>query len=114
MSHDSLHDISLHMDYFNGYGGFSKDGKEYIIRLTEDLNTPLPWINVISNKEFGFIVTEWGTGFTWADNSRENKLTPWYNDPIADVPGEIVYIRDDDTGEVWNITPRPIRGKMIT
>ncbi|HZX21018.1 MAG TPA: glucoamylase family protein [Clostridia bacterium] len=111
LSHDSAHDISLHMDYFNGYGGFSKDGKEYIIRLTGDLNTPLPWVNVISNKEFGFIVTEWGTGFTWADNSRENKLTPWYNDPIADVPGEIVYIRDDDTGEVWNITPRPVRGE---
>ena len=105
------HNMSLDTDYFNGYGGFSKDGKEYIIKLTEDLNTPLPWINVISNRKFGFIVTEWGTGFTWADNSRENKLTPWYNDPIADIPGEIIYIRDDDTGEVWNITPKPIRGE---
>ncbi len=104
-------DVSLDVNYFNGYGGFSKDGKEYIIKFTENLNTPLPWINVISNEEFGFIVTEWGTGFTWADNSRENKLTPWYNDPIVDIPGEIIYIRDDDTGEVWNITPKPIRGE---
>ncbi|HZJ76475.1 MAG TPA: glycosyl transferase, partial [Oscillospiraceae bacterium] len=104
-------DVPLDLNYFNGYGGFSKNGKEYIIKLTENLNTPLPWINVISNEEFGFIVTEWGTGFTWADNSRENKLTPWYNDPIADIPGEIIYIRDDDTGKVWNITPKPIRGK---
>lgn len=103
------HNISLDLDYFNGYGGFSKDGKEYIIKLSEGLNTPLPWANVIANKEFGFIITEWGTGFTWADNSRENKLTPWYNDPIIDIPGEIIYIRDDDTGEVWNITPKPIR-----
>jgi len=114
--HDTAHDTpdtsygaSLDMDYFNGYGGFSKDGREYVIRLTENLNTPLPWINIISNREFGFTVTEWGTGFTWADNSRENKLTPWYNDPIADTPGEIIYIRDDDTGEVWNITPQPVR-----
>lgn len=105
------HTISLDLNYFNGYGGFSNDGKEYSIKLTKGLDTPLPWTNVIANEEFGFIVTEWGTGFTWTGNSRENKLTPWYNDPIIDIPGEIVYIRDDDTGEIWNITPKPIRGE---
>lgn len=104
-----VNNIELNLDYFNGYGGFSKDGKEYIIKLTRDLNTPLPWTNVIANKNFGFIITELGSGFAWADNSRENKLTPWYNDPILDVPGEIIYVRDDDSGEVWNITPNPIR-----
>lgn len=101
--------VQLDLDFFNGYGGFSKDGREYIISLKKDLNTPMPWSNVIANKDFGFLVTETGGGFTWSDNSRENKLTPWYNDPVLDTPGEIIYLRDDDTGEVWNITPNPIR-----
>ncbi len=110
-SYDVSHNVPSHTDYFNGYGGFSEDGREYIIRLTEGLNTPLPWTNVISNRKFGFTITEWGTGSAWADNSRENKLTPWYNDPIADIPGEIIYIRDDETGEIWSMTPNPIRGE---
>lgn len=100
---------NLKLNYFNGYGGFSNGGKEYIIRLTKGLNTPLPWINVIANKEFGFIVDELGTGFSWCQNSRENKLTPWYNDPLVGKSGEIIYIMDEYTGEVFTITPYPIR-----
>src|SRR5699024_889831 len=64
----------LELDYFNGYGGFIKNGSEYTIKLSENINTPMPWINVIANKHFGFIVTEMGSGFTWSKNSRENKL----------------------------------------
>ena len=104
-------EIELVLDYFNSYGGFTKDGREYVIRLSKDINTPLPWVNVIANREFGFIITELGAGFTWAQNSRENKLTPWYNDPVVDNMGEIIYMMDEDTGEIWNITPGPIRGK---
>ena len=100
---------SLDLINYNGYGGFSKDGAEYVIKLSNDLNTPLPWINVIANRDFGFIVSENGTGFTWAHNSRENKLTPWYNDPITDIAGEIIYISDNNSGETWTITPQPIR-----
>lgn len=103
-------EVPLKLNYFNGYGGFSEDGK-YTIRLTEDLNTPLPWINVIANRNFGFVVSETGVGFTWAHNSRENKLTPWYNDPISDIPGEIIYLRDDKDGHMWTMTPSPIREK---
>ena len=99
----------LKLDYFNGYGGFYNEGREYIIRLTKELNTPLPWINVIGNKEFGFIVDELGTGFSWCQNSRENKLTPWYNDPLLGKSGEIIYLMDEDTGEIFTITPYPIR-----
>ena len=102
-------DINLEVDYFNGYGGFANGGKEYIIKLSKDLNTPLPWINVIANRDFGFTISELGTGFTWSDNSRENKLTPWYNDPITGKAGEMIYLRDDSTGEIWSITPKPIR-----
>ncbi|WP_416197599.1 MAG: Cellobiose phosphorylase [Sporanaerobacter sp.] len=103
-------EVPLSLDFFNGYGGFSKDG-EYIIRLAESVNTPLPWVNVIANRNFGFIVSETGIGFTWAHNSRENKLTPWYNDTLLDVPGEIIYLRDDKDGHIWTMTPSPIREK---
>jgi len=99
----------LDLYYFNGYGGFRKDGNEYVIRLKENSNTPAPWINVISNRKFGFQVSESGSGFTWAENSRENKLTPWSNDPVSDTPGEILYLRDEERGHVWSITPLPVR-----
>ncbi|MFA5575677.1 MAG: glucoamylase family protein [Tissierellaceae bacterium] len=101
----------LELDFFNGYGGFSKNGEEYVIRLQKGLNTPMPWVNVVANEEFGFIISERGTGFTWSVNSRENKLTPWYNDLINDLPSEIVYIRDRDSNELFSITPEPIRGE---
>ena len=97
--------------FFNGFGGFSRDGKEYIIQLKEGLQTPAPWINVIANKKFGFLISESGSGCIWAENSRENKLTPWSNDPVSDPPGEVVYLRDEKSGEVWTITPLPIREK---
>ncbi|KAB3534392.1 glycosyl transferase [Alkaliphilus pronyensis] len=104
-------DEALELDFFNGYGGFSKDGREYIMNLKENLNTPAPWSNVIANERFGFIVSESCSGAIWYENSRENKLTPWSNDPISDPPSEVVYIRDDDTGSYWSMTPLPIREK---
>ena len=97
------------LNFFNGLGGFNEDGSEYVIYLDKDQTTPLPWINVISNKNFGFLVTESGGGYTWFENSRENKLSPWSNDPVCDTPGEILYITDKESREHWNITPLPIR-----
>lgn len=82
--------------YANGYGGF--DGNDYVIVLTGRLKTPLPWSNVVANERFGFVSTERGGGYTWAENSRENKLTPWYNDPVSDPPGELLCIRDEQSG----------------
>ncbi|WP_236617245.1 GH36-type glycosyl hydrolase domain-containing protein [Thermoanaerobacter kivui] len=102
-----VEDIPL--EYYNGLGGFRNDGKEYVIRW-EGKSTPAPWINVISNPYFGFQISETGAGYTWAENSREYKLTPWYNDPVLDPHGEVVYLRDDETGEVWTVTPLP-KGK---
>jgi cyclic beta-1,2-glucan synthetase len=96
------------LDFYNGYGGFDKSSREYVIRLQEDQNTPLPWINVITNGSFGFQISESGGGYTWAENSRENKLTAWSNDPISDPQSEVIYLRDEETGEFWSLTPQPV------
>lgn len=97
--------------FFNGVGGFNKECSEYIITLREGQHTPAPWINVLSNEKFGCIVSESGSGYTWSENSRENKLTPWSNDPVSDIPGEVFYLRDELNGDFWSITPLPIREK---
>ncbi len=97
------------LEYSNDIGGFSVDGREYVVMLTEGINTPAPWLNVVANPHFGFQVSADGSGYTWSESSRENQLTAWSNDPVCDRPSEVVYIRDDDTGEVWTPTPSPIR-----
>ncbi|MBN8538095.1 MAG: hypothetical protein J0M15_13660 [Deltaproteobacteria bacterium] len=97
--------------FFNGLGGFTKKQHEYIIFLKKkDQWTPAPWINVIANShDFGFLISESGAGYTWSVNSRENRLTPWSNDPVSDPAGEAIYLRDEDSGEFWTPTPLPIR-----
>lgn len=87
-------------EYFNGFGGFIEDGREYEILLEGDNRPPAPWINVIANKSFGFQISESGAGFTWGANSREYKLTPWSNDPVGDPASEVIYIMDEISGEV--------------
>lgn len=99
----------LDLEFFNGLGGFSPDGREYVIVLGPGQSTPAPWINVVSNASFGFQVAAEGGGYTWSQNSRDNQLTPWSNDPVSDRPGEILYVRDLDTGDVWTPTALPIR-----
>jgi cyclic beta-1,2-glucan synthetase len=94
------------LEFFNGFGGFTRDGREYV---TTGATPPAPWINVIANPQFGFHVSSEGAGYTWARNSRENALTPWSNDPVSDRPGEAIYLRDEETGELWSPTPSPIR-----
>ncbi|MHB0950743.1 MAG: GH36-type glycosyl hydrolase domain-containing protein [Allorhizobium sp.] len=80
--------------FWNGYGGFDRNGTEYVIRLGAEGTTPHPWINVISNEHFGFHVSAEGAGFTWSQNSRDYQLTPWSNDPVTNRPGEAFYIAD--------------------
>jgi cyclic beta-1,2-glucan glucanotransferase len=97
------------LEFFNGLGGFAADGREYVTILGEGQWTPAPWINVIANPSFGFQVSESGSGYTWSLNSHENQLTPWSNDPVSDPPGETIYVRDEDSGELWGPTALPIR-----
>jgi cyclic beta-1,2-glucan synthetase len=91
----------------NGWGGFTRDGREYVIYLEPGAATPAPWSNVMANPNGGCLVTETGGGYTWAANSGENRLTPWGNDPVRDQPGEVVYVRDEETAVVWTPTPAP-------
>lgn len=90
------------LDFWNGYGGFSKDGREYVTRLRGGEATPQPWINVISNESFGFHVAAEGAAFTWARNSRDYQLTPWTNDPVINRPGEAIFVRDMGSGAVMS------------
>lgn len=97
--------------FFNGLGGFSHDGREYVTILAAGQTTPAPWVNVIANSQFGTVVSEGGGAYTWAENSHEFRLTPWHNDPVSDISGEAIYIRDEETGHFWSPTPLPARGK---
>ncbi|MEA3410454.1 MAG: glycosyl transferase [Pseudomonadota bacterium] len=93
----------------NGYGGFSRDGREYVIRTGADpaSRPPLAWSNVIANESLGCIVSEAGAACTWSQNSRENRITPWLNDPVTDPHAEALYLRDEQTGRFWSPTPGP-------
>lgn len=97
------------LQFFNGYGGFSQDGSEYVIRLPRDgKRPPMPWINVVANEQAGFLVSESGAGCTWTRNSQANRLTPWSNEPASDPHGEAFYLRDEESGEVWSPLPGPV------
>jgi cyclic beta-1,2-glucan synthetase len=91
----------------NGLGGFTKDGREYVIRVRPGHPTPAPWCNVIANPEVGCLVSESSLGCTWSVNAGENRLTPWRNDPVFDVPSEVLYLRDEETASIWSPTPAP-------
>ncbi|MDB5807564.1 MAG: glycosyl transferase [Betaproteobacteria bacterium] len=97
------------LEFFNGTGGFGDDGREYVTVLDSGRTTPAPWINVIANPQFGFQCSAEGSGYTWAENSRDNQMTPWSNDPVCDPAGEALYVRDETTGELWTATALPIR-----
>jgi cyclic beta-1,2-glucan synthetase len=96
--------------YYNGLGGFTHDGKEYIALLGPRQNTPAPWVNVIANAQFGTVVSESGSVYTWSENSHEFRLTPWHNDPVTGASGEAVYVRDEESGRFWSPSPLPARG----
>lgn len=99
----------LQLLHFNGMGGFTTDGKEYAVYMGAGMNTPAPWINVVANPNFGFTASERGLGTTWFGNSQSNRLSPWSNDPTVDPISDIIYLRDNDSGIFWTMTPGTIR-----
>ncbi len=100
-------DLPKDLQFFNGYGGFSRDGKEYVIINKAGKPTPAPWINVLANPQFGCIVSESGQSYTWIENAHEFRLTPWDNDPVTDLKGEAIYLRDEESGRFWSPAPLP-------
>jgi len=96
-----------HLTLDNGIGGFSEDGQQYVLVLDAARRPPAPWCNVIANPHFGTLVSESGSSYTWVHNSQRYRLTPWNNDPVSDPSGELIYVRDDDTGAFWSPTPEP-------
>ncbi|MCM3901578.1 MAG: hypothetical protein ND866_07710, partial [Pyrinomonadaceae bacterium] len=101
------------LSFWNGFGGFTHDGREYVIVIdgTSQVGPtlpPAPWTNVLANPRFGCLVTEAGLGYSWAGNSQMNRITPWSNDPTSDSPGEVIYLRDEETGDFWTPTPLPL------
>ena len=109
--------IDAGLRFFNGYGGFSADGSEYVVRVPmrgdRAHRPPLPWINVVANERCGFLVSESGAGYTWSRNSQANRLTPWFNDPVMDPHGEAFYVRDEDTGAAWSPLPGPMPAECL-
>jgi len=97
-------------ELYNGFGGFVDNGREYIIPVHGGALPPAPWTNVVAHARFGFACTESGPGYTWSENSHDNRLTPWRNDPVSDPPGEAVFIRDEESGTFWTATPLPAGG----
>jgi cyclic beta-1,2-glucan synthetase len=96
--------------FHNGLGGFTADGREYVVTLQPGQTTPAPWVNVIANPSFGTVLSESGGCYTWAENSHEFRLTPWNNDPVTDATGEALYLRDEQSGNFWSPTPLPAPG----
>ncbi|GBR67313.1 GH36-type glycosyl hydrolase domain-containing protein [Gluconobacter kanchanaburiensis] len=86
----------------NGYGGFTSDGTEYAVVIRGRIRTPAPWINVVSSPHFGFQVSAEGSGYTWAENCKENQLTPWSNDPVVNPTGEALYLCDEENRQFWS------------
>ncbi|HVS26436.1 MAG TPA: glucoamylase family protein [Burkholderiales bacterium] len=95
---------------FNGLGGFTPDGSEYVITTAHGQVTPAPWVNVLANPHFGTVISENGLAYTWSENAHEFRLTPWHNDPVSDASGEVFYLRDEESGHFWSPTPLPSRG----
>ncbi len=94
----------------NGIGGFTPDGREYVIVTGPGRRTPAPWSNVLANAQFGTVISESGQAYTWHENAHEFRLTPWHNDPVSDASGEAFYLRDESSGHFWSPTPLPARG----
>jgi cellobiose phosphorylase len=97
--------------FHNGLGGFTLDGREYVISLEPGRSTPAPWANVIASPYVGTVVSESGSAYTWVENAHEFRLTTFHNDPVSDSSGEAFYLRDEETGAFWSPTPLPAPGR---
>ncbi len=94
----------------NGIGGFTADGRAYVMKISRTHRTPSPWVNILANSSFGTLITESGSANTWSENAQQYRLTPWSNDPVGDANTEAFYLRDEASGEFWSPTLLPCAG----
>ena len=99
----------LNRKFENKYGYFSEDANEYIIK---DYKTPKPWVNIITNGDYGLIISQTGGGFSWLTHSEFNRVTRWHQDLIQDNWGKYIYIKNNKTGEVWSPTVLPAKKEL--
>ena len=100
--------LNSNLQYYNEYGGFSQDGKEYLIKVNKDENCPMPWSHIMANENFGTLVTESMGGSTWYKNSRLNRISAWSNNAITDIPSEVIYLKDEETKKTWSLGLNPM------
>ena len=93
------------------YGYFTQDGKEYVITRPD---TPRPWINVISNGDYGTVISQTGSGYSFRGNSNLCRINTWLQDLIKDDYGKFVYIRDNGSGKIWSCGWKPTHPKFAS
>ena len=96
------------LKYYNEYGAFSADGKEYFISINKNNRTPTVWSHILTNEKFGTVITENMGGYSWYRNSRLNRITSWHNKAFLDIPSEIIYLQDEETGKTWSLGLNPM------
>ncbi|HEY6865626.1 MAG TPA: glycosyl hydrolase family 65 protein, partial [Candidatus Eisenbacteria bacterium] len=95
------------MPFRTRYGHFSPDGRSGYVITRPD--TPKPWVNVICPTEYGTVVSQAGTGYSWLTHATFNRLTRWEQDLVRDEWGKFVYCRDRGSGERWSLAWQPVR-----
>jgi len=101
---ESLPEDYSNLKYYNEFGGFTENGHEYKLKLNNQNKLPIVWSNILANKNFGTVVTQNMGGFTWSKNSRLNRISAWDNNPIIDIPSEIIYLKNKKTGDYWSLS----------
>jgi len=92
------------------YGHFDDDKREYVITRPD---TPKPWSNYIGNAEFGGIVTNNASGYTFYKSAAQGRLSRFrFNEMPKNYPGRFIYIRDESDGDFWTNSWQPI-GKSL-
>ena len=101
---ETLNEDFTNLKYYNDFGGFTENGLEYKIKINKENKLPTVWSNILANPNFGTVITQNLGGYTWCDNSRLNRISAWSNSPNTDIPSEIIYIKDENTGEYWSLS----------
>ena len=109
-SNDDIDILANHevLKYYNEYGGFSEDGKEYLVKVNKGNRLPTVWSHIMANEKFGTLVTENMGGYTWYQNCRLNRVSSWQNNPCYDIPSEIIYLKDQETQKAWSLGLNPM------